>query len=428
MKKIISCLTVIVIILGSLTACSVNIADSNKFGGNYYISSMVADMLEKNSYYDHTLTDEQLADAIVSAYREKTGDKYAEFFTAEEFAAASDTNQGKTQGIGITIMQNAELSCIEIVSVVKGSPADESGVEPGDLIVQIGSGSEAQKTSEIGYDAALEKLRGEEGTICKFGVVRDGNFENIIEFSVERKKYTSVSVMYEVSSQNSTVGIIKITNFDLTTPNQFKQAMTELTKKGCNSFIYDVRDNPGGDLASIRAILSYFLNKDDVIIIQESANGKIDTTYCSKISYDDKNGYNSCNVSESDIGMYRKYPIAVLTNGNTASAAELFTGTLKAYGLATIVGENTFGKGCVQTTYPLYYTDGTICGAIKMTTTFYSPFGMENYHGVGITPTDGYSIELSEEAKAYNIYKLMYPEYQHIDNQLSAAITAVTKK
>ncbi len=428
MKKIISFFTVIVIILGSLTACSVKIADGNKFGGNYYISSMVADMLEKNSYYDHTLSDEELAKAIVEEYKKKTGDKYAEFFTAEEFASASATNQGKTQGIGITVMQNTEHSCVEIVSVVKGSPADESGVEPGDLIVQVGAENETQKTSDIGYDAALEKLRGEEGTICKFGVVRNGDFENIIEFSVERKKYTSVSVMYEVSSQNSTVGIIKITNFDLTTPNQFKEAMTELTGKGCNSFIYDVRDNPGGDLASIRAILSYFLNKDDVIIIQESANGKTDTTYCSKITYDDKNGYNACNVSDSDIGMYRKYPIAVLTNGNTASAAELFTGTLKAYGLATVVGENTFGKGCVQTTYPLYYTDGTICGAIKMTTTFYSPFGMENYHGVGIAPTEGYGIELSEEAKAYNIYKLMYPENQHIDNQLSAAITAVTNK
>ncbi len=428
MKKVISCLTAIIIILGSLTACSVNVADGNKFGGNYYISSMVADMLEKNSYYDHSLTDEELAKAIVEEYRKQTGDKYAEFFTAEEFSAASATNQGKTQGIGITVMQNQEFSCIEIVSVVKDSPAYKAGIEPGDLIVRVGIGSEAQKTSDLGYEAALEKLRGEEGTICTFGVVRNGDLEHIIEFSVERKKYTSVSVLYEVSSQNAAVGIIKITNFDLTTPNQFKQAMTELTGKGCTSFIYDVRDNPGGDLASIRAILSYFLNKDDVIIIQKSANGKTETTYCSKVTYDDKNGYNACNVSESDIGMYRKYPVAVLTNGSTASAAELFTGTLKAYGLATIVGQNTFGKGCVQTTYPLYYSDGTICGAIKMTTTFYSPFGMENYHGVGIAPTEGYSVEPSEEAKAYNSYKLMYPEYQHIDNQLSAAITAITNK
>jgi carboxyl-terminal processing protease len=126
--------------------------------------------------------------------------------------------------------------------------------------------------------------------------------------------------------------------------------------------------------------------------------------------------------------MYRKYPIAVLINGVTASAAELFTGTLKAYGLATVVGENTFGKGCVQTTYPLYYADGTICGAIKMTTTFYSPFGMENYHGIGIAPTDGYKVSLSETAKKYNIYKLMYPEYQYLDDQLSLAITAIAGK
>lgn len=125
--------------------------------------------------------------------------------------------------------------------------------------------------------------------------------------------------------------------------------------------------------------------------------------------------------------MYRKYPAAVLINENSASAAELFTGTMKSYGLATIVGETSFGKGCMQSIISLSQFDNSLKGAIKMTTAFYRPHGMDNYHGKGIEPTEGYSVKLSEEAKKMNIYKLLYPENQALDNQLTLALSALKK-
>jgi len=388
-------------------------------------SSLIADLLETYSYYDYKLTDEQLSKAIVAGYREITGDLYAYYYTEEEFAALNAESVGENQGIGITVIENTDYRCIEIASVIPGSPAEKAGICERDLIVQVGIGEKAEMTADIGFEMALKKLQGTAGTLCEIGIVRNEDFENIIEFSILREVFTSESVLYEVCAADPTVGIVKLLGFDLTTPTQFKTAMTDLISKGCTAFIYDVRNNPGGDLASVSAILSYFLNKDDVIVITEDTTGNISTNVCKPVTRSDD--YATCSVTEEEIGMYRKYPSAVLINENSASAAELFTGTMKSYGLSTIVGETSFGKGCMQSIISLSQFDNSLKGAIKMTTAFYKPYGMDNYHGKGIDPTEGYSVKLSEEASKINIYKLLYPENQSLDNQLALAVSALKK-
>jgi len=430
LKKISLSIVTLLLLATLLTSCFPLFGSSSL--GNVPITSdgtktsqLISSIIKSYSYYDYELTDEQLSKAIVAGYKEITGDRYAQYYTAEEFEAFNAAAVGENQGIGIIVTENKEYSCIEINSVVPDSPADKAGLRDNDLIVQIGIGESAKKVSEITYDAALAMLQGKAGTKCEIGIVRDGNFNEVKEFSVLREKYTSPSILYEVCEADPTVGIVKILNFDIPVPEQFKEAMTKLIGKGCTKFVYDLRNNPGGDLAAVSAILSYFLNKDDVIVITTDINGNEKSNICEAVSHSGR--YEPCSVSESEIGMYRKYPAAVLINGNSASAAELFTGTFKSYGIGTIVGEKSYGKGSMQSIYDLSKFDSSLKGGIKITTKLYRPYNMENYNGIGIDPTEGYSAELTEEASKLNDYKIIRKENQKLDNQLALAVSALNK-
>lgn len=428
-KSAVAVLSIILSLL-ILTSCNLNLMYPN---GNSTVtppktSTLISSLLDQYSYYDYPMSDEMLSKAVVAAYREVTGDVYAYYYTAEEFEKLQASNSGDNQGIGISVIENAQLKCIEIISVMPDSPALASGVQVGDLIVQIGVGDNAEPVSDLGYDIATKKLQGTRGTVCEFGIVRNGDFENVIEFSIVRDEFVSESVMFTTSSTDSTVGIVKILQFDLTTPKQFCSAMDSLIAADCTNFVFDVRYNPGGDLASIRAVLSYLLHEGDIVIQTASSDGKEEATYCDPISYEDV-AYATCNITEQDIGKYRNenYKYAIITNNNTASAAELFTGTLKAYEIATVVGDTTYGKGCMQSIIPLSIYGAQYSGAIKMTTRFYRPYNTENYQGVGIHPSEGYDIPLSEEAAKINVYTLFKAEYQSMDNQLVAAISTFKK-
>lgn len=389
-------------------------------GGNTEASAeeIVKAMLERFSFYDVELTDEDMAYAAVDAYIAKTGDRYAKYYNEEEYAALQRENEGENQGIGITVTENADKKAIEIISVLPDTPAEKAGLLAGDLIVKVGKGDEAIDVASVGYEPALKKLQGTKGTLCEFGIMREGS-DKIIEFSILREEFTSESVIYTVSAADKTVGIVKLVQFDLTTPVQFYTAMETLIAGGCDKFIYDVRSNPGGDLASITAVLSYFLNEDDIVIRTKGRYGNMETQYCNPVSYN--GSYSSCNIKRENIGKYRNYKAAVLVNGGTASAAELFTGNMKDYGLAKVFGTKTYGKGCMQSIYALNK------GAIKMTTDFYYPPISDNYDGIGLYPDEGCTVELSEEAQKINVYKLLRAEYQAKDNQLAAAIEYLTK-
>ena len=432
-KRILIALASLVLCVAMLSSCNflyyggTNSSIGNNNGENITKTpNLISDLLEQYSYYSFDLTEDDISRAVVAAYVELTGDLYARYYTAAEYEELNKENVGNNQGIGITITENTDHDCIEIISVLPNTPAEKAGLLVGDLIVQVGIGEKAEKVSELGYEIALTKMRGESGTAMEIGIVRDGDFENIIEFTIIREPFTAESVTYAVSAEDSSVGIVKILNFDLTTPTQFKAAMEDLISKKCTSFVYDVRNNPGGDLASISAVLALFLNEGDTIVITEDRQGNTETDVCKPVRYG--GDYSSCNIVKEEIGKYRSYPSAVLINENTASAAELFTGTLKSYGLSTIVGVTTYGKGCMQSIIPLSNFGSSYSGALKMTTKYYRPYNMDNYHDIGITPTENFEVELSEEASKINHYKLLLPENQIFDNQLAKAISAVTKK
>lgn len=362
--------------------------------GSDFMDRLAAKIAEVDSifryYYIGELDDDTLIDAAVAGYVAGTGDKYGAYYNTESFAEFMDDLEGEVAGIGVNVIYNADYKVIEVLNVVPDSPALEAGVQPGDLIVYVGTGDERESVAEIGYYPAINKLRGPIGTHALFTVARGENYEETLEFDIERAKVTEITVMSHVYALDNSIGVIKITGFDAGTPVQFVEAVEDLQAQGCEKLIVDLRYNPGGELSSIVTTLDYILPAGPIIRIMD-ADGNEVQKYTSE-------------ASELDM------PMAVLVNNSTASAAELFTSAVRDYHKAAIVGTTTYGKGCMQTTVPL--SDES---AVSVTYRMYNPPFSENYHGVGIVPD--VEVELDEALQSKNIYKITDEE----DNQLAAA-------
>lgn len=410
LTRILSCLVALVISITALASCTFKRSDDG-----YEQLELIDSIFRAYSLFD--LDEEALMNAVLKGYIEGTGDKYAEYFTAEEYERFTSDSRGELVGIGISVIQNIEYGCAEIINVFPDSPALEAGLMPGDLITHIGVGDERQAIDEIGYITALDLMRGEAGSMAEITVWRPYGDREELEFSIVRKKITAVSVRGRVCETDETVGIVKMTKFDLTTPKQFTKAVDDLVSKGCDKFVFDVRYNPGGDLRSIRAVLSYFLEDGDVFIRVVDKSGEMESDIIEAIEYAKAE---DCNVSKEDVGKYRELNIAVLVNGSTASAAELFTSALMDHKLSVTVGTVTYGKGTMQSTYSLArYGYG---GALKLTTNYYYPPFSDSYDGIGIVPDR--EVELDEALEGKNIYKITDAE----DNQLQAAIDELYSK
>jgi len=383
---------------------------------------LLAAIIKQYSYYADQMDEDAMLDAVLKAYAAATGDVYTEYYTAEEYAQLTSENTGDYEGIGISVIQTTqvvdgfEYQVFQVIAVYKNSPAEKAGVKVGDSIYAVKIDGTMQTVNAVGYTTAVSSIRGKKGTLAEFLLFRqNGDGFESMEFSVVRDTFESMSVSYCFSESDPQVGIVQIMSFDLTTPSQFKEAVESLRKDGAKKFVFDVRNNPGGDLQSIKAVLTYFLQDGDLILSAIDKNGKVAGSYYAEAMTLGGN-YASCNVLPSEVGMYADLDAVVLCNGNTASAAEVFTATLRDYSLAKIVGETTFGKGIMQSYMPLASFDERFDGYIKMTTYAYVTKCGITYHDLGITPD--VEVKLSEEAASYNPYVLP----QSMDDQLKAAI------
>ena len=376
-------------------------------------------ILEEQSFEE--LDEDEMMAAALKAYVAASGDRYAEYYTPEEYEALTASTAGNSEGIGINIINTTaqvsgyEYKVIRVINVMDGSPAEEAGMQVGDLIWAAGIGEDAETVHELGYDMALTKLKGAAGTVAEFTALRpDGDGYTPMEFKITRGAVTTSSVYYHKLESDPTVGVIKLLQFDLTLPKQFSAAIDELTAEGCTKFVFDVRYNPGGDLRSIQAVLSYFLEEGDILIRTKDNSGEEEISTVAPVAY--SGDYEGCSVSREDIGKYADLSAVILCNGSTASAAELFVATFRDYDKldVTIVGTTTFGKGSMQSIMPLYYYG--FDGALKLTTAMYYPASGNGYEGEGITPD--VTVELNEDAANKNIYELSDAE----DNQLQAAL------
>ena len=401
-----------------------NQSENNAEIPSYFDNLITLDKIFKQYSFDG-FDEEQMSEIILDAYVAATGDVYAEYLNAQEYADYFADRKGELVGIGVSVVQSKitvngyDYTVIQVISVFKDSPALEHGVMPGDSIMFVKDNGEDKLVNEIGYTQALDVMLGEAGTKAEFTVFRaNGSDYEEIEFSIERRKVTSQTVTYRVSETNKKVGIINITGFDLTTPGQFKNAVNTLRDVNkCEYFVFDVRNNPGGALDSIDTVLAYFLNKGDEIITTKYSDGYTETAYARVKKYSSE--YSGFDVTKDEIGMYKDLNCIVITNENTASAAELFTATLRDYNIAEVVGVNSYGKGCMQTLFPL--DSYGIEGGLKLTVAMYYSKSKTVYHGTGIVP-DHY-VDLSDEAKKINFFLL--PEEK--DDQLLTAIDKLVK-
>jgi carboxyl-terminal processing protease len=388
----------------------------------------VIDRLFRSLTVMEDLDDDAIIASVLKGYVAATGDLYAEYFTEEEFKEQTSSQNGQMSGIGVSVVNDTitvngiSYQTITVANVYPDSPAEAAGVLPGDHIMFVGTGDEKTLVQSIGYTEALNRLKGEEGSECVFSVYRrpqasdESTPYEEVEIRAVRKLISTRSVIGRVHAEDATVGVVRITSFDNTTLPQFTEAIETLKASGCTRFVFDLRGNPGGLLTSVQDVLILFLQEGDTVISTKDSTGKETVT---KISVNSKGTLNcgSGQLTRADIGRYRDLTFTVLVNEYSASAAELFTANMRDHGLAKIVGETTYGKGSMQTTYSLarYGYDG----ALKLTTAHYFPPCGEGYDGIGITPH--VEVALSEEAKKYNINLL--PD--GLDNQLEAAINTM---
>ena len=256
-----------------------------------------------------------------------------------------------------------------------------------------------------------EHIRGEEGTYVDLTVLRNGEE---ISMHVQRRMVEVATVEHRMLEDN--IGYILVTQFDTVSGDQFMEAVDDLESQGMERLVIDMRDNPGGVLEACVQMAAYVLPDDkfDGTILKTADKNGMGDRYFSeggKVRYKADDGFNRSNFFPIEDNHELDVPIAVLINGQSASAAEVFAGALQDYGKAELVGVTSFGKGIVQSVIPLY--DGS---AIKLTTShYYTPAG-HDLHGQGLKPDVEVELELDEEL--IGTYDIPVEK----DNQLQKAI------
>lgn len=348
------------------------------------------DLLEQvvDNYFlfEEDVDTEQMEAGIYKGMLAGLEDPYTTYYTAEEYRAMTEETEGVYCGIGVQVSQNLETGIITILRVFPGSPAEEAGLKKGDILYKVGA-------LDV-YDQELDTLvsqyiRGEEGTFVDLTILRDGEE---ISATVERRMVESVTVEAQLLPDKT--GYVMVTQFDLVTADQFISAVDSLEKQGMERLVIDLRDNPGGVVDACVKMAAYLLPEDQyegTILSTADKNGKGDRYYCQggKLLFE---GSGSNPEYPMDDGHELDMPIAVLINGMSASASEVFAGALRDYGMATLVGTTSFGKGIVQVLLPL--DDGS---AVKVTIAhYYTPAG-HDIHKKGLEPDVEIELELDED-------------------------------
>lgn len=305
-----------------------------------------------DKFYFEDIDDDKAADNIYKAYLESFGDKYTVYYTPEEYKALEESTTGTFYGIG-AVCSKQEDGTIMIAEAYEDAPAYKAGVRTGDYITAV----DGTSILDMDLSAAVAMIKGELGTTVTLDITRG---DQTLSIKVTRDEVKEKTVDYKMLDNN--VGYLQITQFENVTTQQFKDALKDLNKQGMESLVIDIRNNPGGVLQTVVSMLDEILPKGSTIVYTEDKLGK-------------KTEYKGKDSSELDI------PVAVLVNGNSASASEIFAGAVQDYGVGKIIGTQTFGKGIVQTIKQL--TDGS---AIKFTIAkYFTPLG-QDIHGHGVTP------------------------------------------
>ncbi len=315
----------------------------------------------------------KLMEGAYAGLMEGLEDPYSQYISAKEYENYMASMLGSYSGVGMSFYNNDD-SVLEVIQVYRNSPAEEAGMKPGDIILEVdGKAFTGPESTE-----AATAIRGREGTSVTIKYRRDGKEDTV---TMVRAQITVETVSYEMLEGEDNIGYIQIDSFESGTGADFKAALADLTQLGAKGLVIDLRNNGGGLVDQAIKVADEIMNQGTVVYTED---------------HDGKRSYYNTNTGRTAL------PYVLLVNEYTASASEILAAGVQDNKEGKIVGTKTFGKGIIQSIYPIF-DDGS---AIKLTTMqYFSPSG-NTIHKVGITPD--YVVELkADDDTDYQLQKAL---------------------
>lgn len=279
------------------------------------------------------LSDSNASYAAIGRMLKSLDDPFTRFLDPEQYRSLQVNTSGELTGVGLQIALNPETGKLEVVAPIAGSPADKAGIRPRDRILKI----EGISTENLTLDEAATKMRGPSGSLVTLLIERDKEAEREVRLTRDRIALNPVVSELRVSTQGTSIGYLRLTQFNANASTELAHAISSLEKKGAAAYILDLRNNPGGLLQSGIEIARLWLNSGTIVytVNRQGIQGSFEA-FGPALTTD---------------------PLVILVNQGTASASEILAGALQDNSRAQLVGETTFGKGLIQSLFEL--SDGS---------------------------------------------------------------------
>jgi carboxyl-terminal processing protease len=363
-------------------------------GDDYAVLDEICRILEEDFVNPAAVDCDELRDGAISGFIGRLGDPHTVYIDPESYERGLDIISGTFEGIGAQVDQNPLTGEIVIVTPFRGSPAEEAGLVPGDVILAV----DGESTAGWTIDQAVNRIRGEQGTPVELTIRRaDGSTEDV---TIVRSTITIPTVFVdEVRDEDGTLipelVYVEIQQFTEQTVRDLRNELQRIQDEGYSGLILDLRRNPGGGLDSTIAVADLFLD-EGVILTQEDRDGN-------RTDFNARPGGEGVDI-----------PMVVLVGPGSASGSEVVAGALRDHGRATLIGENTFGKGSVNHLRPL--SNG---GALYVTIARWLTPNGEQIEAVGLRPD--VVVEPSEEELFTRVGPQLHTAIDHLQGQLQAA-------
>ncbi|MCC5634686.1 PDZ domain-containing protein [Nostoc sp. CHAB 5844] len=282
---------------------------------------------------EKTLTNSQAAYTAIQSMLKSLDDPFTRFLDPEQYRSLQVNTSGELTGVGLQIALNPHTGQLEVVSPIEGSPADKAGIKPRDRILKI----EGFSTENLTLDEAAARMRGPIGSLVTLLIERDGEEQQEVSIVRDRIELNPVVAQLRTSPQGTSIGYLRLTQFNANASMELAHAINSLEKKGAAAYILDLRNNPGGLLQAGIEIARLWLDSGTIVytVNRQGIQGSF----------------------EAFGPPLTKDPLVILVNQGTASASEILAGALQDNGRAKLVGETTFGKGLIQSLFEL--SDGS---------------------------------------------------------------------
>ncbi len=349
-KKIVAGILGVALLSAALTLCGLyyalglnahKVSDILRFAGALRFIEM---------QYVNQVDDSKLIDGAIAGMVKSLGDPHSLYMDKNMYKELLSHTEGSFGGIGV--FMGLKDNVVTVISTMENTPGEEAGLLPGDQILKI----DGVPASDMPFEQVAMKIRGESGSKVVLTIHRDGAEDK--DYEITRRNIQVHSVGHEMLPDG--MGYVRIASFSEQTGKEFKEAYNDLQDKGMKGMILDLRGNPGGLLTSCVEVANLLVPKGDIVsIVQRDGTKEVHQSSLEEV----------------------KYPLIVLIDGGSASAAEIVAGALQDTNAGTLVGQKSYGKGSVQVVMPMQQGD-----ALKLTIAkYYTPSG-RSIDGTGIEP------------------------------------------